>query len=191
MIDALKGIRRFSPRFGMYSYGGMKQMVDGDYVSARRAAQVIKAERATIARLTTELEVALKEQDRLAKAWEAKHAYQVKQSKGHDEYFDKSQRRMHELVAERDQARAEAAAAYEKIARAAEERAWSVGLAGHEIRALATEAETAALAEIVKQAVDAETRACAQICDRNDQVGGWVSRDAILARIDQRKEAGA
>lgn len=53
------------------------------------------------------------------------------------------------------------------------------------IRALATEAETTALAEML----DAETQACAEICDINDQVSGWVSRDAILARIDQRKEA--
>ena len=100
--------------------------------------------------------------------------------------FTDAQATITRLTAERDQARAEAAAAYEKIARAAEDRTWSVGLAGHEIRALATESGTTALAEML----DAETRACAQICDRNDQVGGWVSRDAILARIDQRKEAG-
>ena len=59
------------------------------------------------------------------------------------------------------------------------------------VRALATEPGTRALAEIVKKAVDAETRACAQICDRNDQVGGCASqvRAHILARLDQRKEA--
>lgn len=59
-----------------------------------------------------ERDVALKEQDRLVKAWEAKHDYQVKQSKDHADYFDKSQRRMHELVAERDEARAQVATAY-------------------------------------------------------------------------------
>ena len=63
--------------------------------------------REEIARLTAERDTALKEQERLAKAWEAKHEYQVKQSKDHAEYFDKSQRRIHELVAERDTARAE------------------------------------------------------------------------------------
>lgn len=44
------------------------------------------------------------ENDRLAKAWEAKHADQVKRSKDHSDYFDKSQRRIQELVAERDAA---------------------------------------------------------------------------------------
>lgn len=75
-----------------------------------------------------------------------------------------------------------------------------------EIRALATEADTAALAEIIKQAVDAETRACAEVVrsaipnippdgPTNDEcrivyeeLGGAMT--AILARIDQRKEAG-
>ncbi|ARC37848.1 hypothetical protein A6J80_17175 [Paracoccus yeei] len=51
-----------------------------------------------------ERDAALKEQDRLVKAWQAKHDYQVKQSKDHADYFDKSQRRMHELVKERDEA---------------------------------------------------------------------------------------
>lgn len=104
------------------------------------------------------------------------------------------------LTAERDQARAEAAAAHEKIAREAENRAWSVGLAGHEIRALATEPGTTALAEIVKKAVDAETRSCAEVALRigpvlsdspyldGMQACASQARAAILARIDQRKE---
>lgn len=69
-----------------------------------------------------ERDAALKEQDRLAKAWEAKHDYQVKQSKSHADYFDKSQRRMHELVRERDEARAQVAAAYEAAEKALESR---------------------------------------------------------------------
>lgn len=71
-------------------------------------ALAVAIKRATQA--CAERDAALKEQDRLAKAWEAKHDYQVKQSKNHAEYFDKSQRRMQELVAERDAALARAGA---------------------------------------------------------------------------------
>lgn len=55
-----------------------------------------------IASLTAEVERLTAENERLAKAWEAKHEYQVKQSKNHAEYFDMSQRRIRELMAERD-----------------------------------------------------------------------------------------
>lgn len=54
--------------------------------------------------LLAERDAALKEQDRLVRAWEAMHKNQVKQSKDHEDYFYKSQRRMTELVAERDAA---------------------------------------------------------------------------------------
>lgn len=114
--------------------------------------------------------------------------------------FTDAQATITRLTAERDQARAEAAAAYEKIARAAEDRTWSVGLAGHEIRALATEPGTTALAEML----DAEARACAEVAAKETGwsgqphqssmqygpgIGERISR-TILARIDQRKEAG-
>lgn len=87
------------------------------------------------------------------------------------------------------EARAATAAAYEKAAQAVAEwtpEAWgdctSPEDAADEIRALATEDATAAIAAIVKQAVDAETRACARISTRGDD------RAAILARLGQRKE---
>jgi hypothetical protein len=73
-----------------------------------------------------ERDAALKEQDRLDKAWKAKHEQQVRSSKDHAEYFDKSQRRMHELTAERD---AIAAAAVEAAAKTLEHAAtnWDCG----------------------------------------------------------------
>jgi hypothetical protein len=40
------------------------------------------------------------ENERLARAWRNKHANQVREAKSHREYFDKSQRRIHELVAQ-------------------------------------------------------------------------------------------
>ncbi|WP_312527085.1 hypothetical protein [Paracoccus sp. (in: a-proteobacteria)] len=101
------------------------------------------------------------------------------------------------LTAELTQARAEAVAAYESAV-------WQVrsSVPGHmlvgdtericdAIRALATEPGTTALAEIIRRAAAAETRACAEVaanwwmnpqCERPDI--------AILARIDQRKGAG-
>lgn len=105
------------------------------------------------------------------------------------------------LTAERDEARASAAAAYERAARVCannEERAfkqgrgdfWAHRIDKDEIRALATEAETNALAEIVKRAkADGMREAEAIIREM------WASTSAehsaaILARIDQRKEAG-
>lgn len=54
------------------------------------------------------------------------------------------------------------------------------------IRALDPDATTA-LDRIVKQAVDAETRACAELFGHPE---AKMVRDRILARIDQRKEAG-
>ena len=54
--------------------------------------------------LLAERDAALKEQERLARAWEAKHDAMVQQAKDHEDYFDKTQRRMAELVAERDAA---------------------------------------------------------------------------------------
>lgn len=86
------------------------------------------------------------------------------------------------LTVERDEARAEAAAAYERAAGLVDRRR-SVIEVGTElsgkIRALATEAETTALAEML----DAETRACIEAYQNG--IG------ALTARIDQRKEAGA
>ena len=71
--------------------------------------------------LKAERDAGIKEQNRLTKAWEAKHAEQVKSNKSHAEYFDKSQRRMHELVKERDTAlSASGAAAAEMRERCAE-----------------------------------------------------------------------
>lgn len=134
---------------------------------------------------------------------------------------------IYRLTAERDQARAEAAAAYERAARVADGEVsrrsdqlqwpnhgeiqinrWQAGkleaeLISNKIRALATEAETDALAELL----DAETRACAEVVrsaipnippdgPTNDEcrivyeeLGGAMT--AILARLGQRKEAGA
>ncbi|TWI29377.1 hypothetical protein [Paracoccus sulfuroxidans] len=104
------------------------------------------------------------------------------------------------LTAERDEARAATAAAYERAALRYDElwretNAYKID----QVRALATEAETTALAEIVKRAVVAETRACAEICEEysKDHGSGMFDRHsaacaaAILARLDQRKEAGA
>ncbi len=109
------------------------------------------------------------------------------------------------LTSERDQARAEAAAAYERAALEAEYVENSYMAA--RIRALATEPGTNALAEIL----DAETRACVDLTDRallnyggrqesstGKEARDWQSmkmaaldiRDAILARLDQRKGAG-
>lgn len=109
------------------------------------------------------------------------------------------------LTAERDGARAEAAAAYERAAQVCarnEERAfkqgrgdfWAHRIDKDEIRALATEAGTTALAEIIKKAVDAETRACIAIVEAapDDEVsiyGTTYIQDRLTARIDQRKEA--
>lgn len=98
--------------------------------------------------------------------------------------------------AERDEARAATAAAYERAAL----EAWYVenSYMARRIRALATEAETTALAEIVKQAVDAETRACAEICEEysKDHGSGMFDKhsaacaNAIRARLDQPKAEG-
>jgi hypothetical protein len=51
------------------------------------------------------IEALTAENERLAKAWKNKHAYQVREAKSHSEYFDKSQRRMHELTAENERLR--------------------------------------------------------------------------------------
>ena len=59
---------------------------------------------AALRALMAERDAALKEQERLARAWEAKHDAMVQQAKDHEDYFDKTQRRMAELVAERDAA---------------------------------------------------------------------------------------
>ncbi|TWI38354.1 Lar family restriction alleviation protein [Paracoccus sulfuroxidans] len=70
------------------------------------------------------------------------------------------------------------------------------------IRALATEAETIALAEIVKKAVDAETRDMRKALEDllKAHESGWPDKQdwgagdrarATIARLDQRKEAGA
>lgn len=74
--------------------------------------------------------------------------------------YDDAQATIARLTAERDEARAEAAAA--------------------------AISDTDALAEIVNQAVDAETRACADELPNCAACGG---RSAILSRLDQRKEA--
>ena len=78
--------------------------------------------------------------------------------------FTDAQATIARLTAELAQARAEAAAAYE--------------------RAAAAISDTDALAEIVKRAVDAETRACAEVFSHPE---AKMVRDRIIARIDQRK----
>lgn len=74
----------------------------------------------------------------------------------------------------------------ERAAELASKAFWSSSNAAAEIHALATEDQTAALAAYVKQAVKAETRACAEICDGMDS---WESpravNRAILARLGQ------
>ena len=139
-------------------------------------------------------------------------------------YYDDAQATISRLTAELAQARAEAAAAYERAAMVLDTNGDSAasnalgqqlccsgqmcGCQGADvgsflqylIRALATEPCTTALAEIVKQAVDAETRACAELSetytldDPDDAYGVssvvYVSRAAILARLDQHKEEG-
>lgn len=108
------------------------------------------------------------------------------------------------LTAERDQALASAAAAYERAAQATKQPyAWPNIEADIQARlsALATEAETTALAEML----DAETQACAEtpfpsnwreeptyktkLRDQKLYSEGFnACRAAILARIYQRKE---
>lgn len=93
------------------------------------------------------------------------------------------------LTAELAEARASAEAAYE---RAATLQVFGYDMFGPAtktaIRALATEAETDALAEIV----DAETRACAEVADQCWEAGyRHTTKATILARIDQRRGAGA
>lgn len=109
------------------------------------------------------------------------------------------------LTVELAQSRAEAVAAYERAAQVCDDEADrilskqdgkepSVDLnlrfialmlpeAANTIRALATEPGTTALAEML----DAETRACAELFSHPE---AKMVRDRILARIDQRKEAG-
>lgn len=114
-------------------------------------------------------------------------------ARGHwNKAYDAAIAEIARLTAELEAARASAAAAYER----AEEALLAHGLHDDDaeidlIRALATEAETNALAEIV----DAETRACAEVAAaRAFNMAGGEMRDgmrkAILARLDQRKEAG-
>lgn len=91
------------------------------------------------------------------------------------------------LTKERDEARASAKAAYERAAHLIECDGDALGGkngAAKAIRALATKAETNTLAEIVKKAVDKETRACAEVVSERRQ--GWL-RPYILARLDQPK----
>lgn len=97
------------------------------------------------------------------------------------------------LTAERDQARAEAAAAYERAADTVNPLAGddhTIRWAVQEIRALATEAENNAHDRIVKKAVDAETRACAEVVGKAWGLSVTALHKQILARLDQRKEAG-
>lgn len=131
------------------------------------------------------------------------HMGQDQDKCGYCELISEHDREIARLTAERDQARAGEVAAYERAAKEAR----PVGLRGgndystqfHQcadrIRALATEPGTTALAEIVKKAVDAETQACADVTafmpgsrKMKPILTPW--RKAILARIDQRKEAG-
>lgn len=119
------------------------------------------------------------------------------------------------LTAERDQARAEAAAAYERAARVADGEVsrrsdqlqwpnhgeiqinrWQAGkleaeLISNKIRALATEADTTALAEIVKKAVDAALNAASDYINEVygiSAINHPVDRERILARINHSKE---
>lgn len=108
------------------------------------------------------------------------------------------------LTAEREEARAATAAAYERAEDAAND-ADSLELSVHgavkimeRIRALATEAETNALAEIVKKAVDAETRDMRKALEDllKAHESGWPDKQdwgagdrarATIARLDQAK----
>lgn len=113
------------------------------------------------------------------------------------------------LTAERDEARATAAAAYERAAQYLTQQAAEKGgtktpqgrtaqYYARKIRALATEAETTALAEIVKKAVDEERKQFDGyiLHKRNcDMMSAFIQGkhctcglDAILARLDQPKE---
>lgn len=113
------------------------------------------------------------------------------------------------LTAERDEARASTAAAYERAAQVCDDVHIILGdgpkrvIGEYQedvqplIRSLATEPGTTALAEML----DAETRACAEVALRvgpvladspyldGMQACAQQARAAILARLDQRKEA--
>ena len=108
------------------------------------------------------------------------------------------------LLKERDEARARAATAFEMAAKVctsiitdydvmkADGKTYEtpyvqraakglVSLARQDIRALATDQERDALARVRAEAM----REAAKVCDKNEPVSGWVSRDALLARADQ------
>ena len=108
-------------------------------------------------------------------------------------YYDDAQATISRLTAELAQARAEAAAAYERAADTVNPLAGddhTIRWAVQEIRALATEAENNAHDRIVKKAVDAETRACAEVVGKAWGLSVTALHKQILARLDQRKEAG-
>lgn len=121
---------------------------------------------AEIARLTAERD--------LLKNWQDHNANEVPRLK----------MQIESLTAELARSRAEAAAAYERAARVADKQPIANSIAT-KIRALATVDRTSALAEML----DAESRACVQII-RDNSMSSMAGEKAILARIDQRKEAG-
>ncbi len=109
--------------------------------------------------------------------------------------LDEAQATIARLTAERDQARAEAAAAYERAAREIETTAafiFTLSDAATIVRRLARldPDATTALAEIVKRAVDAETRACAEVVGKAWGLSVTALHKQILSRLDRRKEAG-
>lgn len=102
---------------------------------------------------------------------------------------------MAHIIAERDKtfalmleraekAEAQVAAAYEGAAYEADFYSY---LAGDKIRALTSADTKAALEAYGREKVREGMKRAAEICDRNDQVSGWVSRDAILAEMEKLK----
>ena len=85
------------------------------------------------------------------------------------------------LTKERDEARAQVVGAFEAAASVAWADRESGLTVNTKIRALTPDDAQAALRSMLADAERDMRQRAAKVCDRNDQVSGWVSRDAILA----------
>lgn len=85
------------------------------------------------------------------------------------------------LTKERDEARAQVVGAFEAAASVAWADRESGLTVNTKIHALTPDDAQAALQSMLADAERDMRQRAAEVCDRNDQVSGWVSRDEILA----------
>ncbi len=100
--------------------------------------------------------------------------------------YDAAEAEIARLTSERDTARAETAMAYAVAAEAAYQ--WWDDEGAQElretVRSLTPAHATAALADRDRAEREHALRDAAAVCDKNGQISGWVSRDAIIAMIE-------